>query len=418
MRIFIGLSEIADNVASLASGFRALGHETYSVVWQKNRFYPDNQYDVVLNDRVGVSRPTQVLSKRILARIKWKVFMLSQFLHALATCDVFMFIFGSSFLPRYFDYPVLKLFSKRITSLFCGSDIRYWYAYQQEAHSLGIQNEVKPFIDFLKDQSSNYFVISKRVRVAERYADLILSDPGMGQLQSRPYMRFNIPLDLSQYRFHLPEREVPLVLHAPSKRGVKGTDFVLAAVEQLKRDGIQFEFRLIENMPNAQVRELLAEADIVIDQLFSQTLARLALESMATGNVTLARFQPKRLLIPPDCPAVNVTMDTLTAKLREVILNRELRLRLACSGRPYVEKHHSHVHVAQQILDWLKPGGIQNYDFVPTFFQNEFVMPPELLKEERRKIWEHRWQHLKNCFSLPLEKDELEKARRKTNGHR
>jgi hypothetical protein len=85
--------------------------------------------------------------------------------------------------------------------------------------------------------------------------------------------------------------------------------------------------------------------------------------------------------------------------LRRVILNRDLRRQLAYAGRPYVEAHHDHVAVAQQILDWLKPGGIREYDFVPTFYKN-FVMPPELLAEERWKMWRHRRRKPADCVPV------------------
>ena len=310
---------------------------------------------------------------------------------------IFVFLFGTSFLPRYLDYPILRLFGKSIISVFLGSDIRHWYAFEQEMHLLGLGNEIGPLIECLKNRPGVSFLEkTRRVRAAERYADLILSQPGCGQLQTRPYMRANVPLDLSQFRFNVPEREVPLVLHIPSARGAKGTEYVLAAVEQLKREGIPFEFRLVENTPNAEVRELLAEADIVVDELLADTVGVLSLESMATGNAVLVRYPAEYARVPAGCPAVNVTKDTLVGKLREVILNRDLRRQLAYAGRPYVEAHNDHVQVTRQILDWLEPGGIQEYDFTPTFFHDNFVMSPELLREERKKMWKTRLQRIKD----------------------
>jgi hypothetical protein len=250
---------------------------------------------------------------------------------------------------------------------------------------LGLEHELGPFIEYRRSDRADFFASKiKVVRTAERFADLILSHPTMGQLQTRPYMRTSIPIDLSQYRFHVPDRKVPLVLHAPSDRDAKGTSYVLAAVDQLKREGVKFEFRLIERMPNDQLRVLLAESDIVIDQLFSYSIATLALESLATGNVVLSRYSPAFAHIPVECPVVNVNMHTLTDQLRRVILDRHMRRQLAYVGREYVEKYHSHVRVMQQILGWLKPRGIAVYDFVPRFFRDNFVMPASLLKEEKR----------------------------------
>lgn len=399
MHIFIGLKEIANVTTTYAKGFQVLGHETYTVVTGKKRFYPDSHYDVVVSDAIRIARPGMGLLQRMLYQIRLRGFLLLQLLRVLVSCDVLIFVYGTSFLPGYLDYPIFKLLGKRIVSVFCGSDILYWYAYEQEMRLLGMFDEIRPYAEHRKRGPSNLLPVKLRVvQAAERHADLILSQPSMGQLQTRPYMRFNIPLDLSQYRFNVPGRSVPIVLHAPSRRAIKGTEYVLETIEQLQREGLQFEFRLIENMPNAQVRELLAESDIVVDQMFSQTVATLALESMATGNVTLARYRPEYARIPRDCPVVNVTVATLANRLREVILDRDLRSQLAHAGRSYVEEHHCHVHVAQQVLDWLDPGGIQEYDFVPTFFQDEFVMSSELLDEERRRVWKRRMQSLVGFF--------------------
>jgi hypothetical protein len=124
----------------------------------------------------------------------------------------------------------------------------------------------------------------------------------------------------------------------------------------------------------------LTQADIVVDQLFSQTTATLSLESMATGNAVLTNYRTDR--VRSDCPAVKVSIYTLVDQLRKVILDRNLRRRLANEGRMYVEKYHDHTEVAKQILRWLKPAGIGRYDVVPTFFQNHFFIPPELLRKE------------------------------------
>ncbi len=268
-----------------------------------------------------------------------------------------------------------------------GSDTRYWYAFEQEMRQLGVAEEVQPFTEFARSLRTSYSRLRRRVAAAERYADLILSQPGFGQLQTRPYMRVRASIDLSQHPCYVPDRKTPLVVHAPSRRDTKGTPYVLAAVEQLKAEGVPFEFRLIENMPNEAVRRLLTEADIVVDELYSETIGVLSTEAMASGCVVLTRYMAEYAKIPPGCPAVNANIYTIADKLRQVIVDREMRRRLAEAGRPYVEANHDHVKVAQQILDWLQPGGIQQYDFTPTFYQ-QLQLPPEVLAEERRKS---RW---------------------------
>lgn len=406
MRIFIGLREIANIVNKYARGFQELGHSTQTLVLRKNPFYPQSHYNVVVEENLGAPPYSKGLLFGVTYRIKRQAFLTLEFLRALVRCDIFIFTYASSFLPRYWDYPILKLFGKRIVSVFCGSDIRYWRAYEQEFARLHPNLDARSLYADVHDHTSDDFSIKIfRVRAAERYSDLILSLPSFGQLQSRPYMRINLPIDLSQLRYEVPEREHPVVLHAPSRRHLKGTRYVLMAIEKLRAEGIPFEFNLVENMDNERLKEMLTKADIVIDQLYSLSIATLSLEAMATGNVVLTRYAPEYSQISPECPAVNVNTDTLAEKLREVILNINLRRKLAFAGRRYVENHHDHIYIAQQILNWIEPGALTEYDFVPDFFTGKFDLSPEIIREENRALRTKRIRKLLDKIHVLSKKD-------------
>lgn len=383
MRVFIGVTEIANVNHNYAKGLRELGVDTYTVVWSKAWAYPDSTYDVVVMDDIGpVPTGGGVLGR--MRRLRWFARSYLVRLRAILSCDVFIFLFGSSLRADRSDYRLLKLLRKRIVSVFLGDDTRYWYAYTQEAERNGVAHEIRTYLDEVLYQRAHDYLAVKlaTVRDAERYSDVIVALPDAAQLQSRPYMRLNIPIDLSSIPCHVPDREVPLVVHAPSVRGIKGTDHVLAAVEQLRAEGVAFDFELVERRPNRYVRELLGRSDILVDQLYSETIATLALEGLASGNVVLARYLPERLRIGADCPVVNVTADTLAAKLREVIRDRDLRRRLGAAGRSYVEAHHAHTKVARELMEWIRAGGAVEPHFTPTFFRDEFEMSPELAARE------------------------------------
>jgi len=398
MRIFIGLSEIANIAATYADGFRALGHETYTAVTTRHRFYPDRDYDVVLDEaRAPAARQDRAIRRR-LSQLVARPAVLAR---AARRCDTFVLIFGTSFLPRYWDYPLLKLLGKRIVCVFCGSDVLYGPAYEQEMRARGIAEDLADVFDYYRSLPCHrYSMKLRRVRAAERWADLVLSQPSMGQLQTRPYRRVNLPLDLSRYDFAVHDRRVPKVLHAPSRRNIKGTRYVRAAVDTLRREGVEFEFQCLEGVANDEVRVSLSGADIVIDQLMSQTVATFALEGLATGNAVLARYEPEYTRVPPGCPVVNTTAEALVDRLREVIVDRGLRGRLAHAGRPYVEAHHDHRAIAQQILDWLDRDGIDDHDFEPTFFGEGFT-PPSLRERwgELVRCWRWRLSHLVDLAS-------------------
>jgi glycosyltransferase involved in cell wall biosynthesis len=400
MRIFIGLTEISNIAYTYSEAFRALGHETYKVIRRRNKYYPSSSYDLVLEDGREKGPPQTGIGKlrRRLRRFARDVRI---FIGALRRCDVFIFIFGTSFLPHHLDYPILKLMGKRIVSVFCGSDIRYVHAFAQEMRHLGLADEFRELIAYYESLPTVSFrTMMSRVRAAERYADLILSQPSLAQLQSRPYMRFNFPINLEGFRFNVPARARPLILHAPSNRRIKGTEHVLSAVDALSAQGKQFEFALIEGVPNDEVREMLADSDIVVDQLHSLTVAGLAVEAMATGNAVLARHRRGYAGIPDDCPVVNVTPSTLVSELGELISDVPRRAALARAGRAYVEKYHAHLAVARQILGWLEPHGIKEYDFKPEFFTRYYRKPVEAIRSERRNTWRRFVRRAANLMGI------------------
>jgi hypothetical protein len=210
-------------------------------------------------------------------------------------------------------------------------------------------------------------------------------------------MRTHIPLDLAEYQFRVPSRISPLILHAPSVPAAKGTDIVIDVIRELREEGLKFEFRLIEKMPNRELRQLLTESDIVVDQLYSATVAGLSAEAMATGNAVLTRYMSDYCKVPPGCPAINTNKYTLKDNLREIILNVKRRKELAERGRPYVESANDHIKICQDLLTWLENKDRLDYDFYPTSFR-QYQIPEQILKEEREQGRSKRFEFFKTLL--------------------
>jgi glycosyltransferase involved in cell wall biosynthesis len=308
-------------------------------------------------------------------------------------------MYAPAVLPIGFYYPILKLLGKKIITAFWGSDIRYWYAFAEEMKSFGVQDEMLPIFDYMKNRSGgSYWDKQHTVRVAEKYSDLIISQPDCGQLLTRPYMRANVPLDLSEYKFNVPGRIKPIILHAPSVPEAKGTDIILNVIKELKEEGLEFEFQLIEKMPNRQLRELLTDSDIVIDELYSATVGGLSSEAMATGNVVFVRYMSDYSKVPTGCPAINVNVFTIKDNLRKMILDVDQRKALAYHGRPYVEAFNDNIKICEMLLVWLSQKYNINYDFHPTFYKN-FHLPEKVLIEEKREKNKNRYNFFRMLLS-------------------
>ncbi|MFN8380552.1 MAG: hypothetical protein U0V02_01360 [Anaerolineales bacterium] len=392
MRIFVGLTDVANITATYAKAFKALNHNVFSAVWNKSYFFPDAEYDLVIDER----QPESKLGSNLVAYLKM-AFNLVQLLKSL-NCDLFI-IYAPAVLPSNLYYPVLKFLGKKIITPFWGSDIRYWYAFAEEMRSFEVQDELSPFFEYARSRSGgSYWDKQRTVKIAEKYSDLIITQPETGQLLTQAYMRASVPLDLAQYKFNVPGRKKPLILHAPSVPEAKGTDVVINVIKELREEGLEFEFRLIEKMPNTELRELLADSDIVVDELYSATVGGLSAEAMATGNVVLVRYMADYCKIPEGCPAINVNKFTLKDNLRQVIVDVERRKELARLGRPYVENANDHIKICKDLLSWLDHTNDLEYDFHPTFYKN-FRVPEQILIKERKETGKKRLDFFRTLLS-------------------
>ena len=150
-----------------------------------------------------------------------------------------------------------------------------------------------------------------------------------------------------------PQRAVPVVLHAPSSQLLKGTSAVQSAAEELKRRGLQFEFKQVENMPHAQAMQLMANCDVYVDQLIMGSHGLAALEAMALGKAVVCYIKPSmRDKYPPELPLVSADPQTLPDVLAELLANRARIADLGRQGRAYVEKYHDAVMLARGLRDF------------------------------------------------------------------
>src|SRR5262245_22910734 len=86
----------------------------------------------------------------------------------------------------------------------------------------------------------------------------------------------------------LPDQEHVVVAHAPTDRGVKGTPYVVDAVEQLRQEGLDIELDLIEGVTRTEAIARMARADVLVDQLHLPWYGGVAVEAMALGRPVLS----------------------------------------------------------------------------------------------------------------------------------
>jgi hypothetical protein len=213
------------------------------------------------------------------------------------------------------------------------------------------------------------------LRMAELYSDLILNVPTQAGLALRPYMRGFMFLELSKYEYQVPAREKPIVVHAPSLKAGMGTDVILNVLERLRAEGIAFELRLLQDVPNEEVIKELTNADVAIDQLYLLFYGKFGAEAMACGCALATSNREDCEPIPPNRPIWNLDPVNIYEQLKRLLTDRELRVRLAREGRQYVERYHDHVKVAQYFIENVETYPAKQYHFYPTFFARHYRLP-------------------------------------------
>ncbi|SMF17096.1 Glycosyltransferase involved in cell wall bisynthesis [Pseudomonas sp. LAMO17WK12:I1] len=139
------------------------------------------------------------------------------------------------------------------------------------------------------------------------------------------------------------------ILHAPNHKNIKGTHFFKIAVERLKNMGHDVELVMVQGVPNAELKRMISDCDIVADQLVIGWYAMFAIEAMALGKPVLCYVRDDLeelyiragLLERDELPLIKCSPKDLDQIIEKLVVDRlELRA-IGARGRLYVEKHHS-----------------------------------------------------------------------------
>ncbi len=397
MKVFIGMINIASIIGELTKAFNEMGVETYTVAYHSTDKLIENNVELVIEQEIEkeLKRFNKIPSlklRRVLKgtyrRIYYPLLVKRMFNKALKECDVFIIIW-SSFDKYYKDFKKIKKKGKKLIVVFVGDDVRWYPAMEQEFRYYGM--------DPMEYENKYFHGLESRLRylrMSEKYADFIFSRLDQGQLQLRPYYRWNMMVFPEKYDENSNQSQIPLVLHAPSNAIVKGTKYILNAVEELKLEGVKFEFKLIQNIPHTEAIKMYEQADVVIDQLLCPGTGKLATEAMACGKVVMSKMAYRKYpqKNPAACPVIDIDKKDIQQKLKEIIADYDLRVLKAKEARKYVENELDVRIFCKKVID-LVNGKTIEYDYIPEFFKDNFI--PESVQSLKRY---NRWnKFVSNC---------------------
>lgn len=288
---------------TLAQALRRRGVEARLVVFERYGLHPEA--DLCL-DRSGGFARRQATQWAALARL-------------VPRTDVFHFVFGLTLVPQSLQFPILRATRRKSVMHYLGSDIR-GKTPAQLAYGKKADAEIVGSYDAIR-----------------WVPEAAVIPPGIDLTNLDP----TPPSD----------RARPVILHAPSSRGRKGTEHVIAAVE-----GLDAELEIVEGLHHDEAFERYRNADIVVDQLNAGWYGLFAIECMALGKPVVTFLHDEAVRRTEEAfgttvPIVSATADTLRERLRPLVADANERRRLGAASRAYVELVHDQERITDRLLD-------------------------------------------------------------------
>lgn len=226
------------------------------------------------------------------------------------------------------------------------------------------------------DSVCNDTINARTFKFVNRYHSLALdASPIASQRIDKTTIRYK-SLDLEVYspaikipdRHLLPKNNAVRILHsffntnrAHGGKNIKGSPFVVEAIEQLKSEGHSVELVQASNVPPLEMRYLQLQADIIVEQLIYGWWGSTGVESMALGKPTVCFLWPEwkeRFLKSfPEydvLPIIEAGTDTIYDVLRELVENPDLRLKKGAEARAFAEQHFDVRRNAPELATLLK----------------------------------------------------------------
>ena len=156
------------------------------------------------------------------------------------------------------------------------------------------------------------------------------------------------------------------ILHAPNHYGIKGTSHIIQAIDQLKSEGLNIDFSLVENVSNDEVIKHISETDLVIDQLVIGWYAMFSIEAMTLGKPVicflredlLELYHSAGLIKKNEPPIINANPNNIKEIIRQCVKGKIKIKGFADRGYQYVKKIHSIEAIGKEFYNINKQIGI------------------------------------------------------------
>jgi hypothetical protein len=324
-KVFIGPLDSGLNY-DLKVALEKLDYEVTTLNFVSNRF--DFRNDITLGiNQLSFTQAAWVVFKNFLGSFSF---------------DVYSFRFGQSLLPWNLDLPIWKLLGKKVLMRFDGDDIRQSRGFKLTKYSrLFIENSTLPWARDIKNIIRFYWVKLWADKITVSTPDLIKFAPGAELLPNL------VPMSDAVSSKPQKNRKIT-IFHAPTDRKIKGTKYIIAAVNRLKKEKLPVELVIYENRPHQEIGQYFQAADIVIDQLLMGAMSVVSLEGMRYGKPVICYIRDDlRKYYPKDLPVISANSDNIYEVLRALISEKTYLTKLGKKSAAYTGKYHDPAVIAK-----------------------------------------------------------------------
>lgn len=338
LRVFCGYVNTGGIAYKISDGLRKNGIKADSIVIEEHEFaFPSHKI-------AKFYLPSNLWFKAVNRFLKYIYFLFYSLKY-----NVFIFNTRSTLLARKWDLKFLRFLGKKTAMIYVGCDIRDKNYYQNHPRKYTAckncsEKFQKKIVCVMQDKITETAYTQKNI-------DISFSHPFDAYMLKGNYHYLYLLLELELYKPNYNVNEKVKILHVPSDDGFKGTNFIIDALEKLKKENLKFEFELLRNKTHEQTIEAIKNCDILIDQMVAGWYGLISIEAMALGKTSVCYIDDKLYDFLPDLPIVNLNPENLAEGLKKIIENKQKLPECGKLGRAFVEKYHDQVKNSKKILD-------------------------------------------------------------------
>lgn len=360
MRILL-LGDYSNVHATLAEGFRALGHEC--VVASDGDKWKNYPRDIDLQRHFGLRGNTSFLWRLMKSLPQMRGYDVVQLIN-----PVFFELKAERLAPFY---RYLRRHNGKMVMGAFGMD--YYWAYVN-THERPLRYSDFNFGDTIRtDYEAERFRRDVIGTPKETLNRLIANDcdgivAGLYEYWVT-YQQFKEKLTFIPFPIQMPEKVaegsyakdglVQIFAGINKNRDAyKGTDIMLKAAKAVQEQYPErLRIQVAENVPFSQYQEMMNSSDAILDQLYSYTPAMNSLVAMSKGIINIGGGEPENYEILGEKelrPIINVlpNYESCCEEIEKLVLHPERIPMLQQQSIDYVKKHHDYKKVAQEYLDF------------------------------------------------------------------